>query len=341
MKSAWITDKNRIELRSLDNPIPENDEVVVKIKACGICGTDLHYYNDYPTGKPLPLGHEVSGYVDKIGSGIIDLEKGDKVIVQNHIPCGRCTSCLNGNYAHCQNIITYMNTNSGMADFLKVKRAMVIPFHDLDFIEAALAEPITVALDITKKARIELFQNVCISGPGIIGLTCIKTAKLGGAKNVVVLGRRFKTKRGEKRREIAISMGACMVVDTDEPDWKEKIKKQFPGGFKRIIVTSPPLTISDTFSLASFGGIIAFNGISFRHENITFNANSFHFKKLKLVASHAIPNWGFPLAFEILTKKIIDYKSLVTHTFHFSDIEKAFEVANSKDESVIKVVVTF
>lgn len=340
MKSAWVTGKRRIEIMEQDISLPDKDEVLVKIKACGICGTDLHFYNDYPRRKPTPLGHEVSGMVEAAGSEIKDLKKGDRVIVQNHIPCGKCTSCLNGEHHFCENISTYMNDQSGMAEYLKVKRRMVLPFESFDYVEATIAEPLTVALDLCREANFGLYEEVLISGPGIIGLSCIKIAQLQGVRRIVVLGRGSAKPRGKKRLEIARSMGAQAVFDTDEPEWKNEILRDFPKGFKRIIVTSPPQTIPETFDIASFGATVVFNGISFKQETITFNANSFHFKKLRLIASHAMPNWGFPKAFNLLADKIINYRELVTHTFPLEKVKDAFLTAVSQDTEVVKVVVT-
>jgi len=341
MKSAWVTGKKTIQIQELELSPPLSDEVIVKIKACGICGTDLHFYHDYPQGKPIPLGHEVSGVVEEIGSSVVDLKKGDRVIVQNHIICGKCRLCLNGNWDRCLNINTYMNDRSGMAEYLKVTRNMVVPFRELDFIEAAVAEPVTVALDLMKQTDISLLNNVLISGPGIIGLSCVKLAKICGAKKVAVLSHGHNSPRGEKRSQAALVAGADRVYDTQEKGWKNKVITDFPEGFERIIVTSPPETIPNTFEFASFGARIVFNGISFVKENITFNANNFHFKKLSLIASHAIPNWGFPTAFELIREKIIDTSYLVTHIFPFEKVNHAFEVASSRDMGVIKVVITF
>ena len=341
MKTAWVTGKRKIELIDEEYKKPVGNEVVVKIKACGICGTDLHFYNDYPGNKPIPLGHEAAGSVYEIGNDITDIKPGDSVVIQNHVPCGKCYSCLQGDLSHCRDIQTYMNDCSGMADFIKVKRSMIIHFRDLDYIEAVLAEPLTVALDITREARIKPFQNVCISGPGIIGLFCTKLSQLGGAQNIIILGRRFHTERGKRRIEAAKLLGATMAFDTDKTEWKDEMQNKFPDGIERIIVTSPPQTIPDMFDIASFGAIVAFNGISFREANITFNANEFHFKKLKLIASHAIPNWGFPLALKLLSQKFIKHETLVTHVFPFEKIGDAFSVANSKNEGIIKLVITF
>jgi L-iditol 2-dehydrogenase len=164
-------------------------------------------------------------------------------------------------------------------------------------------------------------------------------ASKAGAESITVIGRRFDTKRGKARSEAALRMGATAVIDSAESSWKEEAKDACGGSIHRIVVTSPPSTIAPLFDLASFGGWIVYNGISFREELISFNANSFHFNKLRLIASHAIPNWGFPLAFEILSGREFDFQKLVTHQYSLDRIEDAFETASSSDTGVVKVVV--
>jgi L-iditol 2-dehydrogenase len=341
LKSVWVVGERKIAVKNIQIPKPALGEVVVKVKACGICGTDIHFYNDFPEKNPTPLGHEVSGIVHELGEGVRSFSIGDRVIVQNHIPCGQCSSCLNGEYTLCNRIKTYMSDTPAMAEYMKVSADMLVHFSDLSFVEASFAEPVTVALDVSREAQLGGMRTVCVSGPGAIGLCCVKIARLSGAVSVAVLARRGSTARGRKRAKTAKTLGADTVFFTDEPDWKQKIKRAYPQGIERFIVTSPPATIPDTFEIAAFGGVIAFNGISYREENITFNANHFHFKKLKLRASHAIPNWGFPKAFQLLGDKQIPSELLVTHTFGLDEVERAFKTATSKDESVIKVAIIF
>jgi L-iditol 2-dehydrogenase len=341
MKSAWITGKRTIEVKEEAYRKPGPDEVVVQINTCGICGTDLHFYRDFPQKGPIPLGHEVAGAVYELGGAVTDLQIGQSVIVQNHVSCGSCEPCLQGRPAYCRNIQTYMDDRAGMAEYLRVPTDMVVPYSGLDFSEAALAEPLTVALDVVQRARLEPFQDVCISGPGIIGLFCTGLAAAAGASNVAVLGRSFRSERGKRRIQAAKSMGATEIFDTAEQGWTDKVKRQFPEGFHKIIVTSPPRTIPPLFDLASFGADIVFNGISFAEEAITFNANAFHFKKLTLAASHAIPNWGFPLAFKLLSQNVFKHKKLITHNFPLEQIEEAFITAGSAEQGAIKVLITF
>ena len=341
MKSAWVTAKRTIEIKDEEYRKPGPGEVVVQIKTCGICGTDLHFYRDVPQKPPIPLGHEVAGTVHELGEAVTDLQIGQSVIVENNVSCGTCQPCLQGRPALCRNIQTYMDDRAGMAEYLRVPRVMVVPYSQLDFSEAALAEPLTVALDVVRRAQLEPFQDVCISGPGIIGLFCTGLAAASGAGNIAVLGRSFGSERGKRRIQAAKAMGATDVFDTAEQGWKEKVKRRFPEGFQKIMVTSPPRTIAPLFDLACFGADIVYNGISFPEPNIAFDANEFHFKKLTLAASHAIPNWGFPLAFRLLRQNVFEHKNLITHSFPLERIEEAFTTASSAEEGAIKVLINF
>lgn len=338
-KSAWVYRPKHISIEMKDLRSPGPTEVVVRIKACGICGTDIHFFKDFPANAITPLGHEVAGYVENIGSDVVDLECGATVVVQNHIPCGACKSCLNRMPSSCSNIKTYMNDQAGMGEYLIVPRAMVIPFDGLGFPEATLAEPITVALDLCREADIQLFDDVLVMGPGIIGLSCIKLSRLRGASHVVVVGHHLDTKRGAYRKRVALELGADVVVDSSNPNWKLDLKKQFPDLFHRVIVTSPPKTLSDGIELAGFHGQIVFDGIDFSDDLVSFHANDFHFAKKRLIASHAIPNWGFPQAFELLRQGHIPSSLLLTHRFHFTELEKALATFGDDNEEVIKPVV--
>ena len=340
MKSAWVTGKRTIQVKDEQYGKPGPGELVVRIRTCGICGTDLHFWRDLPQKPPIPLGHEVAGTVHELGGTVTDLEIGQSVIVENNVSCGSCQPCLQGRPDLCRNIQTYMDDRAGMAEYLRVPRNMVVPYSELDFSEAALAEPLTVAQDVVRRAKLEPFQDVCISGPGIIGLFCTGLAAAAGAGNIAVLGRSFRSERGRRRIEAAKSMGATEIFDTAEQGWLEKVKRRFPEGFQKIMVTSPPGTIAPLFGLASFGADIVYNGISFPEPRLAFDANEFHFKKLTLAASHAIPNWGFPLAFRLLRQNAFDHKNLITHSFPLERIEEAFDTAASSEQGVIKVLVT-
>jgi L-iditol 2-dehydrogenase len=340
MKSAWIVGEKSIEIRDIPYREPGVNEIAVQVKACGLCGTDLHFYSQMGGENPIPIGHEVAGVVHRCGEGSDHVKEGDPVVVQNHIPCGKCYHCLQGRPAYCSDIKTYMNDQAALSEYLIVDKRMVIPFSDLSFVEATIAEPLTVALDLMDRACVEPYQKVCVSGPGIIGLCTTMLASQAGAATIVTLGRKAGTARGKKRLEMAGLMGADVVIDTETQDWQEQVREQAPGGFDKIIITSPPQTITPLFPLAAFGADIVYNGINFLEDTISFHANDFHFNKLRLIASHAIPNWGFPQALNLLAERKVPVTDLATHTFALEQLEEAFRVARSEDDEVIKVVVT-
>ncbi|QEN08356.1 hypothetical protein EXM22_10280 [Oceanispirochaeta crateris] len=338
-KSAWVSKKKEIKIIEKAHHVMKSHDVRVKIQACGVCGTDIHFYNENPGGKTIPLGHEVAGVVEELGSETTGLRVGDKVVIQNHVACGRCTSCLNQKPQACTDIFTYMNDQSGMGEYLTVPEKMVLRYEGLEPWEATVAEPITVALDLCKQADIPLNCDVLIMGPGIIGLSCIKLAQKRGARNIVLAGRNFNTERGSGRKKAAESLGATHTVDTSITDWKMKLKENFPNGFDRVIVTSPPNTIADAIELAGFGADIIYNGISFSSDSISLSANDLHFQKKNLKTSHAIPNWGFPIALDLLRNGDIDPSVLVSARIPFIQLEEALREAQKNDRAVIKVVV--
>lgn len=337
--SAWVTDIRNIAYQQLEVSTLGPLDVLVRVRACGVCGTDIHFYQEFPEGKPTPLGHEVTGIIEALGSAVTTLPLGSHVVVQNHVPCGACEACLNQRYDACRNIQTYMDTQAGMGHYIVVPARMVIPFSSLDFAEATLAEPITVALDLCREAATRMLDDVLVMGPGTIGLSCIPILRKQGARSVVVAARNLNTLRGAHRKRTALALGADLVVDTSLPDWKKELEIQYPNLFDRVIVTSPPNTIGDAIELAGFRGWIIYDGISYIDDTITFGANDFHFKKKRLIASHAIPNWGFPQALSLLQDGTIPADLLLTHRYAYEDIEQALQAYNAKEQEIIKVVI--
>ncbi len=338
-KSAYVTGVKQIEVIESKLPPVSYNEVRVQIKACGICGTDMHFYNTYPEGKLTPLGHEVAGTIVEVGKNVTDLAVGLDVVVQNNVDCGVCPACSMRRPEHCSDIKTYMTDQSGLATYLTVDRKMIIEFTGLDYAQATLAEPMTVAMDLFQEADIKKEDTVLIMGPGVIGLSLLYLVSHAGASSIAVVGHHLESVRGAYRKEVATLFGADFVFDSSTADWKNEIKAQYPLGFSKVIITSPPKTIPDGIELAGFGGYIVFDGISFSDDTITFGANDFHFKKKRLIASHAIPNYGFPYALDLLKKDPLLSSSLLTHRYQFKDLRQGFERYNANDEKIIKSVI--
>jgi L-iditol 2-dehydrogenase len=334
MKAAYVKVPFEVELR--ESPVPEigPDEVLVKVSACGICGTDLHFGRDAAKEEAMPLGHEFCGVVAEVGSSVTRFTPGDEVIVENHTSLGTSDACKNGEIVYCTDLYISMNA-ACMADYVKTHHLALHKNPGLTPIEGTLAEPLTVALDLIEEGGIPIGSNVAIFGGGPIGLMALKLAKIKGARKIVLT----QPSHSKARIALAKKLGADKVFSPDQVNIIAALKAECPEGFDRVFITAPPRAIPDAFEITRFGAIITFNGIDFDNGMLTFDANAFHFKRLQLRATHSIPNLRYPIAIDLLKRKVIDAKDFVTHTFPLSEVGKALKLAETDKEHVIKVII--
>ncbi len=348
MRSLWGRAPFQFEMRELPTPEPGPGEVVVEVAACGICGTDMDFvgHNEDWT----PLGHEVVGTIGAVGPYVTRWQGGEAVIVENHTACGMCEQCKNGRALYCEDLSTYMDDRAGFADFVRVQADMVQTYNTeaLSPQQATLAEPLTVALDLLQRADPSLNDEVVVFGPGPIGLMLTRLAKLRGARRVFLVGSNRSTPHGRHRLDVGKQMGADVVLASAEDDVVGEIKATEPGsrgpdggwGVDRVLVTAPPQTLLEAFEIARFGAIVGFIGIELGEGRmVNFDANAFHFKKLQLRASHAIPNHYFPMALDLLARRVVDPDLVVSHVFSLDEHESAFRTVADPGEEAVKVII--
>jgi L-iditol 2-dehydrogenase len=335
MKAAYVTVPFQVEIRDIPVPDVGPEEVLIRVAACGICGTDLHFARDLAKEDPMPLGHEFVGVVEKTGSNSGEFSPGDSVIVENHTSCGVCAACKNGEPVYCTNLTVIMEQPC-LAEFVLAPKRSLIRYDGLSAEEACLAEPLTVALDLVEEGGVPLGSNVAVFGPGTIGLMAAKLAKDKGARKVILTGR----SHSRARLETGKKLGVDRIVQVDKENLAELVKQEAPEGLERIFITSPPKSIPGAFDIARFGAVIVFNGIDFDDPMITFDANAFHFKRLQLRATHSIPNLRFPLAIDLLRRKAINPDLFISHRFPFSDLPNAMKTAEEDKEHVVKAMIT-
>lgn len=338
MRALWGKAPLQYKMRQVPVPVPGAGEVLVRVLSCGICGTDLHFQRAMNQDW-TPLGHEIAGVVEQVGQGVKYIHPGDQVIVENNTGCGVCEACKNGESRYCRNIWTYMNDQAGFGDYLCVPEVSVQKFHGLTPRQAALAEPLTVAIDVTLRADIPLNAEVAVWGAGPIGLMACQIAKLRGARRVFLIGSPRQNTRNDFRLELGREFGADVTLDGGQ-DAVATLKQHTGDGIDRALVTAPPPVIPAAIRACRFGGIVALIGLEEQTgEKIQLDINAFHFQKLQLRASHAIPNHYFPIALDLLARRVIDADKLVTHSFPLDEYRQAFEIAASPNERVGKVTI--
>ena len=338
MRALWGKAPFQFDLREVPTPTPNVGEVLVRVTGCGICGTDLHFLRAM-NHEWTPLGHELAGCVEEVGAGVSRLRFGDSVIIENNSGCSVCDACKNGESRYCRNIWTFMNDQAGIGDYVCVPETSLQKHHDLTPRQATVAEPLTVAIDVTLRADIPLNGEVAIWGAGPIGIMACQIAKLRGARRVFLVGSPRDNPRNRFRLELARELGADVTISGNQ-NAVDEIKRATGDGVDRVLVTAPPAAIPDALRACRFGGIVALIGLEERAgETVALEINAFHFQKLQLRASHAIPNHYFPIALDLLARRVIDPDRMITHIFPLNEFRRAFETANNPDERVGKVVV--
>jgi len=308
------------------------DQIRVRIKACGICGSDLHI-NPAEGDKEQAFGHEIAGVIDEVGPAVLGLEPGQNVVLESSSACGRCAACRNANQELCTAVTSFFFINSlGFAEEMIAPAISAIPCEDLPPDVACLSEPLGVAIDIVRLADVRPTSNVLVIGAGPIGLMALSLVKRMGARRVFLSA----FNRAKARVNAALDLGVDRAVDPSEAPLD---KVDFGCGIDRVLVTAPPPTLTDAFNVASLGGIISFIGIGYGDNAFCrFDANKFHFKKLQLRASYASPALCTPLALQYLREGVVNGPALISHRFKLDQMTDA--IATARDSSVaLKVIV--
>jgi L-iditol 2-dehydrogenase len=330
-KAPMLFEQREVEIGELGA-----DEVLVQVKACGVCGWDVTL-TQVAAKDWSPTGHELAGEVTQVGSAVRGFAPGDRVVVENATYCGVCEQCKRGNVVHCVNT-DHHRSPGGFAEYIKVRYTSLYPLGDVDYCAGALAEPLTVAIDMVETAEIPLAGRVAVFGPGPIGLMIAKMAMIRGASRVYLTGRTHS----RARWDVARKLGVTDCIYTDQQDVVAYFAEHEPQGLDRVLVTAPPSTIADAVKIARFGGIIAYDGIKFDgSESIRLDGNEFHFKRLQLRGVHSTPNLGWPQAIDLLARRAIDPDLFISHTYPFAQTPEAIRFAATARSEAVKVMVDF
>ncbi len=326
-----------IEVRESEIQPPDEDHVVVKVHACGVCGTDVNFVRDWEE-EYMPLGHEIAAEVIEVGKNVPNVKPGERVIVEDCTMCGICEDCKSGNPQLCRNMYD-IEGQPGMGEYMSVRYNCLNKFDGLDYVSACLTEPLAVSLTSVLNAEIPLGGSVVVLGPGPLGLMSARIARLRGAGFVAITGLPADNPREEARLATAEKMGCDMLIEVGKQSVEDEILSQFPNGVDRVIVSSPPQSMYDAFKVIRFGGIITFYGLHFGGKNvIDLDVNDMIFRKITLRPTFAEPAINFPVSNRLLREGLVDANLLITHTFGLDDAKETLGAIIDGSQPIIKAV---
>ena len=340
MKAAFMQEKGRITLDTIDVPEPAAQEVLIKLKAVGVCGSDVHLFShggigDFQVTPPYMLGHEAAGEVVALGEGVDSFTVGDRIVMEPGIPCGRCEFCLSGRYNLCpemkfwaappvQGVLCEYTTHKA-AFCYKIKGAV-------DFDVASLAEPLSVGVYATQRAHVGPGKTVAIIGMGPIGQTALQAVLSFGATSVMVSD--IVENRLKLARQLHAQMGVNSTTDNLTARAREFTAEK---GFDVVIETSgASRSLSDAVTIAKNGATIVLIG-SLQKVEPDIPIIKAVFKELQILGSYRYCN-TYPVVMDILASNP-NFKRLISHSFPLEKTQQAFEFARDHKDECMKVVI--
>ena len=351
MKVALMTDIGKMEFTQRPIPQPKADEVLVKLEYVGVCGSDLHYFEngrigDFIVKTPFVLGHEAAGVVVEIGQEVKHLKKGDKVALEPGKTCGVCEFCRSGRYNLCPDVIFFATppVDGVFQEYAAHEAALCFKLPEkMSTMEGALIEPLAVGFHAALSGDAKIGQSALVTGSGCIGLVSMLALKALG------LSRVFVSDVVNKRLEKALALGADAVINGMEKDVLKTIEGLTmsytkdcttgnSGGLDLVIETSgSEAAAREGIAALKKGGTLTFVGYSKTgmmnlpigqalDKELTFKT-IFRYRHI------------YPLAIDAVDRGLVDIKNIVTNVFDFDDIQKAMDQSINNKAEIVKSVI--
>jgi len=332
MKAAVLYGKRNMKISNVDTPRIKDDEVLIRVKAASICGTDIHFYKgEMETSTPRILGHDFSGVIEEFGKEVKGFSKGDRATAEIVRYCGNCHFCKIGNYQLCANAVYIgFEIDGAFAEYVvaPAKNVFKIP-SNVSFEEAAIMEPVALALHVMDFVQPKIGEIMAVLGQGPIGLVQTQVAKLCGMKVVVI-------EPSLERLKLAKEFGADYVINPDKENVKDAISKATDGLGVDYSVEAVGLqkTVDQAMEITRKGGKVIIVGASkglrgppIRHEDI---------------ACYAVSDGGtrkYSIALSLVSQRKINVKKLITNEIPLERLPKTMELLADGKLTAIKVIV--
>ena len=337
MKVAMYYNNNDVRIEEMSIPEIDDNELLVKVQACGICGSDVMEW--YRLKKaPRVLGHEMSGNIVKVGKNVKKFKVGDRVFVSHHVPCNTCSFCKNDHHTICETLHSTNFYPGGFAEYLKVpeinidRGVFVLP-KELSYEEGTFIEPLACAVRGMRLAEMKSGQSVLVIGSGVAGLLNIKLARAMGASKI------FTTDIDDYRLNTAKQMGADVVIHAKE-NVPEIVKKSNDERLADLVIlcAGVPSAVKQALESVHPGGTILFFAPTEPGVDIPFPLFDLWNKQIKMVSTYAGAPKDIKEAIGLIRQKKVKVTDMITHKFSLKEAAKGFKLAAQVKNS-IKIII--
>jgi L-iditol 2-dehydrogenase len=336
MKAAVLERLNEIGLKDLDRPTCGENEAILKVNACAVCGSDLrifHYGNDR-VKPPAVIGHEIAGEIMETGRNVRRVKPGDRVALGADVPCGTCYWCTNGMGTNCRinyaigyqfsgGFQEYMVLNQTTLDYGPVSR---IPA-GLSFAEAAIAEPLACAINGLELAAFGVGKSICIIGLGPIGCMMLELSKVFGASRV------FAAQRSKNRLDMARAfLPTARFVATEEEDLVDVVMRETDGeGVDLVITTAGTVQAhEDAIRMVRHRGYVNLFGGLKNQPKLSIDSNLIHYKECFVMGSHGSLPRHLEAALGFISSGAVQAKKYISRFYPLEGIREALEFHESR-----------
>lgn len=343
MKAAVLYEGKSIEVRELEEYNCKENEVKIRVKSCGICGSDIHKMQTrWKYEYPAVMGHEFVGEIVEIGSNVENYKIGDRVVAIPFIPCDKCIYCKSGNYSMCDNY-KMIGTHylGGFSEYCILPQTNILNINNIDYDKASFIEPLAVVLHSAMGIGINLGDNVVILGAGTIGMLTMQVVKYMGAKKVIVVD------IDNEKLEKAIQLGATHTINSLESNLKEKVMEitDCLGADITFECAGSTITQEQALIITKKNGKVAYTGIAYKDILLKEEAfESIFRRELTLKGfwnsySAPFPGKEWRNAIDLIEKDIVKVNDFISHKFPLDKVAYAFEMILSKKEKFNKVII--
>jgi L-iditol 2-dehydrogenase len=346
MRAGVYRDKGIVRVEEVPVPEVREKEVLIKVAACGICGTDIKKIFQRYVEPPQILGHELAGTVVAVGPGVTRWKPGDRVMSFHHTPCGTCFYCEKRLFSQCKQYKTtgltggFTPNGGGFGEYVKAmpwvaERGIVALPDNVSFEEATFIEPINTIVKAVQKARVTAGENVLVLGCGPIGLQLLMVANLEGA-------RLYTSDPMAERRAKSLTLGAIEAFDPTNGKLVDEIKARTEGrGADAVLVAvAHPFVVQEALAAARPGGRVLLFAANDPVTRIEFPASAVGIDEKEILGSYSAAVDIQEASAELVLRRKLPVMEIVTHRFPLDRIQEALELAARPTAESLKILIT-